>query len=563
MADQLGLHVEKSLDGRLNMKKYSGFNMNYGGAQINYRHQISASSSGNTSGMSFNPVINTTSIIDRKVFTEINFVLTFTGSSNSGNLLKSGYDAPRSLGSIVSQCQVVINGHGITQESKYVNHWLAHFNEQSKMANALTLAPQMGAYDMTQSYEEADGTFFNSLGDFKYSTPSQTNRGMYRLNVVSNTPTSAVVNLTLYDYIYLSPMVYDNTKHYEGIPNISSLQVNYTFQQIQRIWSHSNKVDNFITDLQVQVNEGYLNFTEITPPADVQVPRSMILDYNEVERRLTNANKTIPAYGTGVLQSNALTLNTIPLKAVIFAKERDADFNSLEAFINKPDVYAGIKKISINYANQSSLFQTCTQEQLYLISSQNGVMGSLESWCGKTQIYDDTLGSIPIALHGSIFVFDFGRDISQQNPSLLPGVSSNVDFSVSEIIIENTSNRQITYDLEIHFIYEAAIEIELGMSRPFRSMVLPSEAVSAPISNSKDNLSGNSFKGMIKSFMTGLVKNPVVRAISSSTADQLLQGPERDLLRKYTGIGVSGNGVVGNGVVGNALVSKKQLRNRM
>lgn len=563
MADILGLKVVKQLDPRLSIAPHAGYSVNYGGAQLNYRHQISNSSSGNTSGIVFNPVINTTSVIDRKLFTEINFKLTFTGTTTSGNLLKRGYDAPRSLGSIVSQCQVSINGHPIVQESKYVNHWLAHFNEQSKMAGALTLAPQMGSYDMTQTYEEADGTFFNSLGDFQYSTPNQTNRGMYKLNIISNTPLSAVVELTLFDYIYLSPMVYDNTRLYEGIPNISSFQIQYTFQQLQRIWSHSNKGDSIISDLQVEVNQGYLNFTEITPPPQIVLPRTTILNYNEYERRLTNTNQSVTAGGTGVLQSNAITLNTIPLKAVIFAKERDADFNSLESFVNKPDVYAGIKKISINYANQSSLFQTCTQEQLYLISSQNGVQGSVESWCGKTQRYDDTLGKIPIGLHGSIFCFDFGRDISQQNPSLLPGVSSNVDFSIAECVIENTSNRTIVYDLEIHFIYEAVFEIELGVSRPYRSMVLPSEVITAPLSDEPDSMSGGSFKGFLKNFMSGLYKNPIARAIATSTADQLLGSPERDLLRKYTGVGVSGSGVVGMGVSGNALVNKKQIRTRM
>lgn len=560
MTDVLGLNASKSVDPRLNISGYTGFQTKVGGSQINYRHQKANSSAGSTSGITFNPVINTTSILDRKIYTEIHFRLNFTGTTTAGNLLKSGMDAPRSLGSIVSQCQVSLNNHPITQESKYINHWLAHFNSSEDMKNALTLAPQFGAYDNTQSYEEADGTFFNSLGDFSYSSPNQTNRGMYKVTIVSNTPTNAVVDLVMLDYIYISPMVYDNTKQYEGIPNVSSLQINYTFQQIQRIWSHSNAGGSTITDLQVAVNDGYLNFTEITPPPSVAVPRKTILEYHEYERKQTNTNILIPAGGTATLQSNSYTLNTIPLKCVVIAKERESDFNNLESFVNKPDVYGGIKKISIQYANQSSLFQTCQQEQLYLISSQNGVSGSLESWCGKTQKYDDTAGSVNVGLHGSIFCFDFGRDISQQNPSLLPGVSSNVDFSITECIVENTSNRDITYDLEIYFTYEAAIEVELGVARPFRSMLLPTEAVTAPLvdTSADDAMNGGSFKGFVKSFMSGLVKNPIARAVATATADQLLESPERDVLRKYTGIGVTGNGVVGN-----ALVGKKQLRQRM
>lgn len=560
MADILGLKSSKNLDPRLNLAGYTGFDMPMGGSQINYRRQASNSSSGNTSNITFNPVINTTSVLDRKLFTEINFRLTFTGTATADNLLKSGMDAPRSIGAIVSNTQLNINNQSITQESRYINHWLSHFSSSSDMTNALSLAPYMGAYDHTQSYEESDGTFFNSLGDFQYSTPTQTNRGMYKVNVVSNTPTGAVVDLVLFDYVYLSPMVYDNTKHYEGVPNISSLELQYTFQQIQRVWSHSNAGGSTITDLQVEINQGFLNFIEITPPPSVSVPRSVVLGYHEIERRLTNSNVGIASGTTGNLFSNTYTLNTVPLKAVIYAKERQSDFNSLESLVNKPDVYGGIKKISIQYANQTALFSNCNTEQLYLISSQNGVMGSLESWAGKTTRFDDTVGSVDIGLHGSVFCFDFGRDISVSNPSLLPGVSSNVDFSVTECLVENTSGRTIVYDLEIFFIYQSAIEIELGKARPFRSMVLPSEAVSAPIDDNsdKDAMNGGSFKGFVKSFMSGLVKNPIARAVATATADQLLESPERDVLRKYTGIGVTGNGVTGN-----ALVGKKQLRQRM
>ena len=119
-------------------------------------------------------------------------------------------------------------------------------------------------------------------------------------------------------------------------------------------------------------------------------------------------------------------------------------------------------------------------------------------------------------------------------------------------------------------INDAVLEIELGKCRKFRSMVLPSEAIMAPIETHDERslLKGGNFKGFLKNFMSGLVKSPIARGIATATADQLLKSPERDLLRKYTGIGVTGSGVVGSGVSGsgvsgNALVGKRQLRQRM
>lgn len=565
MADVLGLHTVKSLDPRMDVRGFDTFAMGQGGASVNYRRQTSNSSSGNNSNLQFNPVINTTSVLDRRIMTELNFNLKFSGTAGTnGKLLSEGNDAVRSLGAIVSNMQIKINNESITEQPEYVNHWLAHFSEKSDMNTNLSLAPYMGFYDQTQSYEESAGTFWNPLGGFNYSSPLQSGRGMYEIQVVSNNAEDAEVNLVLFDYIYLSPMVYGGTMLYEGIPNISDFSVTYNFTKLPKIWSHSNDGGAAITDLQVQIGQGFLNYTEITPPADVALPKRVVLPYNQREQRVTNANVTIQPGQTGRLFSNTYTLNTVPSKCVLFAKEREADFNSLESLINKPDVYGGIKRINIQFANTSNLFANCNQQQLYQISTENGVVSSIESWSGKTIQYDDTVqGYKRVGLHGSIFCFDFGRNIGVTNPSLLTGVASNVDFQVESVEIENTSSRPITYDLYVFFVYESAIEIELGRSRIFSSMVLPTEAMRAPhesVEESSGGLRGSSFKGMLSSFFKGLVRNPVVRAVASSTADQLLQSPERDMLRKYTGIGVVGAGIVGSG---KALVKKNRLVDRM
>ncbi len=390
MVDVLKLDTARLLDPRLSLKQSGqSFNTNMGAAQVNYRRQSSNSSSGNTSNITFNPVINTTSIIDRKILTEVYFNLKFTGTSGSPtqNLLKEGYDAPRSLGSIVSNCQLSINTQSITQESRFINNWLCRFEDMERMKNALTLAPQMAYPDQTQSYEEAEGSNFNSLAGFTGSDMNRTGRGMYRVEVLSNTTTSAEVNLILYDYVYLSPMVYDNEALYQGIPNVSSLELTYTLQQIQRIWCHSNAGGSAITNIEVAIPQAWLNFTELTPPPQVQIPPSVLLPYHEIERRLTNCNVSIPAQSSSKnLFSQTYTLNTVPLKAVVIARERQADFSTLQDLINKPDVYGAIKNISIQYANQTALFSTASQEVLYSISQRNGYQGSFEAWSGKTQI---------------------------------------------------------------------------------------------------------------------------------------------------------------------------------
>ena len=572
MVDVLGLQASKILDPRLNNAGFSGYAMSMGGATITYKRQNANSSSGNNSNLSFSPIINTTSVLDRRIMTEVNMVLTFTGTTTADNLLKDGHDAPRQFSSIVSNLSLRLNQENISEEPKDTVHWLARFVEHEKQYQNLSLVPFFASPDRTQSYEEAQGSDWNSLGGFTYSDPTRITRGLYDLEIVSNTPISAVVHLKIFDYLWLSPMVYDNNL-YEGIPNISDFNLTYNFDsRLSRIWSHSNAGGSTITNLQVQIGQCFLNYTEITPPASVQIPKSIILPYHEKDKLITNTNSSIPPGSTAELFSTNFSLTTVPTKCIIYAKETESSFNDLESQINKPDVYGSIESISISYANQNSLFSNCNQEQLYMISQQNGVNMSFQEWKGQTHQYSDTEpgGSKRVGLTGSIFCFDFGRDCSVNNPSLLTGVSSNVDFKIDKIKIRNTSNRTIVYDIYVFMINDAVLEIELGKCRKFRSMVLPSEAIMAPIETHDERslLKGGNFKGFLKNFMSGLVKSPIARGIATATADQLLKSPERDLLRKYTGIGVTGSGVVGSGVSGsgvsgNALVGKRQLRQRM
>lgn len=571
MADLLGLQASKILDPRLNNDGFQGYAMNMGGATVNYKRQNANSSSGNNSNLSFSPIIATTSVLDRRIMTEVNMVLTFTGSVTppaTGNLLKEGHDAPRMFSSIVSNLSLRLNQENLTEEPKDTCHWMARFVENDKQTKSLSIVPFFAAPDRTQSYEEAQGTHWNALGGFSYSSPTDINRGLYDIDIVSNTATSAVVNLKIFDYLFLSPMVYNN-ELYEGIPNISDFNLTYNFDsRLARIWSHSNAGGSTISNLQVSIGQAFLNFTEITPPASVNIPKSIILPYHEKDKFITNTNSSIAPNTVGDLFSTNFSLTTVPTKCIIFAKEAESQFNDLESQINKPDVYGSIESISITYANQNSLFANCNQEQLYMISEQNGVNMSFQEWKGQTTQYNNTEpgGKKRYGLTGSIFCFDFGRDCSVNNPSLLTGVSSNTDFKIDRIKIKNTSNRPIVYDLYVYMVNDAVLEIELGRCRKFRSMVLPSEAITAPIQahDERELLKGGNFKSFLKNFMTGLVKHPVTKAVASNTADQLLGQPERDLLRKYTGIGVTGSGVVGTGVVtGNALVGKRQLRQRM
>jgi hypothetical protein len=570
MVDALKIDTSRVLDSRLYNKNEVEYTTGMGASHVNYKRQASNSSSGNTSSITFNPVINSTSILDRKMFIEIKFLLTFTGTTTGGNLLKSGYDAPRSFQAIVSNTQLNINTQSVTQESRYLYHWLAHTNNIEMMKNSLTLSSYMASPDYTQSYEVADGSQFNSLSDFNTSSVNNTGRGMYNLRVISNTPTGASVELIMYDYIYLSPMVYDNSNLYQGIPNISSLELQYTLQQIERIWSHSNAGGGNITSLDVAIPQAFLNFIELTPGVQTLPPPITLLPFVEYDRRLTNTSVSIPAGATSTdLFSGAYTLNTIPRRCVIFAKERASDIQTLSQLINKPDVYGSIQKISIQFANQNSLFSTATPEQLYLISSRNGYAGSLESWKGETQVYDDVnpLGYNTIGLSGSVFIFDFSTDVSVSDPSLLPGVASNVDFQITQLVVKNTSDRNISYDVEVYFVYDSVIEISLGQSRQYRSLLLPVDVLDYPIVQDSDveeaGVSGQGFKSMLKGALSGLRKNRLLKKGATVLADAFIDPPERDMLRKYTGVGVVGNGVVGNGVVGNALVKKRNLRERM
>ena len=573
----------RKLDARLSQKPSSrSYVVNASGSQITSRREPS-NSSNNNSTITFQLTPNSpNNVIDRAFIVEVDVDITFQGNGNGTNLLHPNMDGPRSFSNICQSSQLSINGLTISQETQSFYHALQHFNGLEEMVKYMSLSPGLMSPDFLQEYADGLGSDMNSLNDYKNSTRGHIGRGSYPFEVVSNTENSAQVRFKVYDYLTLSPMVYDDSL-VPGLTNVTSLQLSFTLQNLARIWSHGEPNNNQITSAQVNIGQAFVHFTEISMPVYLTPPPVATLAYYDIQRQTSNNNVLLQPGASTVIQSNTYQLNQVPTRIMIYAKETDSNiYSSVRNQVSKPDAYATINKVDIQYNNQASILSSASQQQLFQISSRNGVDMSYPEWVGETQILSSVIGESTeqLPLTGSILCLDFGKDISS-DPTALPSVSVNANFSL-KLDITNKSKSAKNYDLTILYVYQGAIIISPGKAFKYTSALTREQVLSLPLieGSEADNISGGDFKGFMKKVKSGLgtaakylkpLITPgldVLQTVATPYVGEPAATVGREAIRALTGYGVSGGdyygdaGVMGGGVRGGQFVEKRSLKSR-
>lgn len=512
-------------------------------------------------------------MVDRCFLVECDITIDFVGAGNGSNLLQPNCDAPRSLSNIISNTNLTVNGLTISQETRYLYHAFQHFNHKDQQTTFQSLTPGFLSGDYSQTYEEVFGTSVNPLADYKDSTRSRFGRGSYPFTIVSNTQNAAQVSFKLYELITMSPLIFDDGL-YPGLCNVTSLQLSFTLQNLQRIWSHSTSGGAIITGATVQIGESFCHFTEISTPVYMSIPPVCTLSYYDIQRQTSNNHTIIAPGATATLSSNSYQLNQVPSRIIIFAKEQESTiYDTDEHMINKPDAYGAIENCSIQLDNQSSLLSQASQQQLYMISSRNGVDMSYAEWIGETTIINPILGesSSKLGLTGSLLTLDFGQDLSA-DPTFLPSVSVNSNFSVS-VRVKNTSLVSKSYDLTILYVYAGALILSPGSAYKYSTLFTREQSLSLPLiegSGGSKEFTGGDFKGFMKkmgSSFNRALEQPAFRNMISSGMDigAAAATPYLGAAAPALRAGVkqlSGLGMMGGGMTGGSLLNKNKLKNR-
>ena len=553
------------------------------GSQVTPRVENSNSGSGNTSNISFTMTPNSpANVIGRDFIVAVKVRQVFSGITllplTSRALLATHCDAPRSLSSCIQSTNLTINGLTISQETAETYHAFQHFNQTDEMVKFQSLTPGLMAPDYTQTYEDVYKTLVNPLAPYRDSTRARWGRGSYPFTIIENIENSATVEYTLYELLTLSPLVFDSGL-YPGLCNVNSMQLQFTLQNLNRLWSHNSGryslggtegAGTEIQSISTTFTDAKVYFTEITPPVYLTIPPVCSLSYYDVQRQTTSNGTKLGAQQSADFVSNSYQLNTVPSRIIVYVKERSSNITSTtQKATETPDCYARINSISIQYNNNSSLLSQADISQLYGMSSRNGVdMGFQEFVGNANEIKTVTLGSTSyqLGLTGSILALDVGRDITSDSTAL-PGTSVNANFSIQV----NATNpkfgypgqppveNETTYDLTILYVYAGLLIISPGSCYKYSTLLTREQVLNIPLveGSSKKTLTGGDATGFFGGMKSGLSKpwQHMGRVKSGSEVEGSGNTVPSDTKLK-------GGRKGGNIYQGSGLVNKKSLKER-
>jgi hypothetical protein len=293
----------------------------------------------------------------------------------------------------------------------------------------------------------------------------------------------------------MSPF-YDGIGHQvEGFVNINQMNIAYRWKSdVSKFWTHSS-AGNAITDVNVSFYQApEILTTFITPDITQPIPRLLTLPYHKSQDYL----KTVRPLAVGEiysgLVSDSIKLSQIPRRMYLFVRRsrRTTDFT-------KADAFAGIRRLSVLWNNQSGLFGNATQQDLYEISRRNGLNMSFTQFAKQ---------------RGSVVCVEFGTQLGLMDNEA-PGVSGQYTIQI-QLDIENLSG-EADWEGEFYtlMMMEGTFQIAENMGRATLGNLTSDIAFAAKRAEELDyatysQLRGGGFFSSLKSFV-----NKVARGVQT------------------------------------------------
>ena len=575
MSQAINPHVipVKTLDPKMRFSEYKSFGVIESGVQAMYQAITSNSSSDSNIQANIQPPAPNIAM-SREILCRVTFRVTLTGTAGSGTggllLYDPVYDCPRSapLARITTAAQSTINSGSVQQVNFRAIDPILHCNISDRSSRT-SLTTGLNFPDFYQEYNDAWTTGngiavdpMAKIGQNSYYQP----RGAWDITVVSNGPTSAVLEFTTIEPLYLSPFLkpcQDDT----AFINVQTLTVTLTLGNLSRVWSHNNTNSqsgriNPVTGISVTIptdrpQPAFL-VQYITPQPTVQIPPVISYDYFNWDIYTTDVG-AVAANTQLTTQTNNIQLSNIPRRLILFVRERDSDRNC-----NTSDVFARIDNISVNFDNRQ-LLSAATTEQLYQISVEAGLEMSWQQYKKYT---------------GSIVILDLGRSLQLSNLDEASGVAATKQLQITITFTNINSSRSINESLYIIAVSDGLMTISPGIMNTQNSLLSAVDVINAKSPSDEleeiadlkisDNASGGSIMGHTKRFFQKAGKN--ISHVGKQAGKHLYKGiKDAELLSRtlqfVPGVnpGVinelerAGLGMSGGAYSGGKMMTKKQL----
>lgn len=421
-----------------------------------------------------------------------------------------GTDGPRFLpiAQTTSALNVTINNAAANgQLYDYIDPLMRYNANQHYDSGELSLAPSM--QDTYQNYGDflLHGSARNPLADYGENSVICP-RGAHPLIWIAQndlgdgnpaTVTTAVVYLTSFEPIFISPCDFGNGNQ-RGFIGVNTFRATLnTTGDITRVWCHNADPSlggwalNSINCVLMPLNESVtfsngissppptLYFTYLTPKYNEPIPARNVYPYQSIDDIVANNARTVAAGGSSSYKTNSFKLESVPRYLYIYVRE-DNDSRDY----TKTDTYGFIQNISITFANASQQLASASAMQLYHMSVKNGCKLSWPEWSKFT---------------GSVVCIDFAQDMSLPDEFFVGLTNPNTQITV-QVSWTNISNRTINYSVYTVPVYDGIFDISKGQAMSLSGIVSREDYLKSNIKQidytDAHNFYGGSFLGSLR-----------------------------------------------------------------
>ena len=388
---------------------------------------------------------------------------------------------------ISSLCDVLtvqINGESISDNLADKLHALLCFgNDREERQKSISTTPT--APDNYQRYSDwtTYGSAKNPLAEYGESTFDP--RGGFPVEVID----ARTFRVALTEPILMSPFLSGMGYQEEGFVNVNQMNISYRWKSdLSQVLSHSS-AGNPITVVEVSMYQSpEILSTFITPDLTQPIPQLQILPYHKSQDYIKAVQPLVDGASTRVI-SDSIKLSQIPRKMYLFCRHQRSS-----ATQNTADSFLRIDRLSVLWNNQSGLFSSASEQDLYEISRRNGLNLSYPQWR---------------KYRGGVLCIEFGKDIGLLDNEA-PGVQGQYTVQI-QMDVTNVSGEVFIPEFYQVFMMEGTFSIAENMGRASlgnltQQAVLASKEAPELDYNHYERLTGGSFWSSLKGFVNKVAR---------------------------------------------------------
>lgn len=511
-----------------------------------------------------------TDLVNRRILLHKEFEITFTGTRvGPGNLLDDwgthlSLRAQPLMNSITSLNLKINDGNVSIPLNSVLTCFQSYHYDEGKHLMDTSLSPTYP--DNCQDYNDVVNTVRSPLGSWGEGDDHREKRGAFGIQVISNTPVSAVIRVSLTEPVYISPLSVNAVKGASNpLLHIRDMELNIIYAQNihDKLLSYASSGASTFTNIGVtQVGLPSVLLEIYTYPMTVPLPSYTIYDYHSISRFQTDYSNTLAPNATVELNNSSINLNGIPSRIFLFGRKSD----NTQTY-QDPDCFLRIEGISVSLGNKAAMLSEASPEALYQMCMQNGLNKSFNSW------YPNGNGPRYVKGLGSVICIDLSKDLGLDELTAV-GVGKTVSLQI-KVRFTNVSNAPINFSSYVVLVDSGICTISPGRFIVQSQLLSASDVLNSKFIEDSGDVEGGDVWGAFKSFLSNVPRYisavlPVadkavkIGSILAGAGDDAYGGEEiGGAVRRKKKSMKKSHRRRGGEAVGGELISRSELRNLM